>query len=327
MAGTGGSPPGAGWIDVMIPAYGDGPLLREAIASVLAQDSDRWRLTVIDDGLHDAGLEAYLRGLADPRVEYRCNPVNLGINRNFQRCLEEARADLVVVMGADDRLLPSYVRTVLAADAEHPLAAWLHPGVRVIDDTGTVVTPLVDRIKARIAPRVHGARVLGGEQLAASLLRGDWMYFPSVAFRRELAVRHGFREGYDVVLDLDLFMRLLLDGGQAVFLDHVCFEYRRHAASVSSAEAVSGDRFDEELRYYVEVREAALAAGWPRAARAATLHLTSRLHALALAPAASRARDTALLRRLLRHAFGPTGRQAGPLQGVDGPASRRGPGQ
>jgi glycosyltransferase involved in cell wall biosynthesis len=308
-------------VDVMIPAYGDGPLLRQAVDSVLGQDSSRWRLTVIDDygdpptepgGHTGAGsvpepLPEYLAALGDHRVRYLRNPYNLGINRNFQRCLSEADAELVVLLGADDRLRPDYVRTVLEAAERFPDVAWIHPGVRVIDADGRPALPLADRTKAVLRPQAGRGRVMGGELLTASLLRGNWMYFPSVAFRREIVQDYGFRDGFDVVLDLDLYVRMLMDGHRAVLLGHVCFEYRRHAASLSSAEALSGDRFDEELRYFAQVRARARQLGWSRAARAAGLHPTSRLHALALIPSAIKDGDRALSRRLSWHALGTTG--------------------
>jgi len=37
-------------VEVTVPAYGDGLLLRSAVRSVLAQDSAGWLLTVVDDG-------------------------------------------------------------------------------------------------------------------------------------------------------------------------------------------------------------------------------------------------------------------------------------
>jgi hypothetical protein len=150
--------------------------------------------------------------------------------------------------------------------------------------------------------------VLGGSRLATSLMYGDWMYFPSIAFRRETLLRYGFRKGYGVVLDLDLFVRMLLDGHRAAFADHVCFEYRRHGTSVSSSGAGTGERFQEELRFYGWVQQEALAAGWRDTARAAALHPTSRLHALNVAAAALRSRDVSRAGTLLRVALRRTPR-------------------
>lgn len=273
-------------VDIMVPAYGDGPLLRDAVRSVLAQDDSAWRLTVIDDAasMEDGALAAWLSELGDERVRYLPNPRRLGINRNFQRCADEATADLVVLLGADDRLLPHFVGRVTEIAALHPDAALIHSGAVVIGDDGRPVTPLADRVKAWSAPRVDGLRVMGGEALAVSLLHGNWMYFPSVVFRRPWIQEHGFREGHDIVLDLDLYLRILLAGGSAVLVGQPCIEYRRHAASLSSSGAGDGTRFAEESAYFAETAAAMTAHGWPRAARAARWHRTSRLHAVVKVP-------------------------------------------
>jgi hypothetical protein len=219
-----------------------------------------------------------------------------------------AGSDLVVLIGADDRMLPGYVAAVTAAAAVFPQAAMVQPGVVVIDDAGRPVRPLGDRVKSLLAMRVAGSRLVGGEELASSLLRGNWMYFPSVAFRRSWIQRYGFREGYDVVQDLDLYLRMILDGASLVLVEEVCFEYRRHAASLSSTQAENGGRFREELAFFGEARSLTLRNGWRRAARAADAHLTSRLHSLVRAGAAARAGDLATARALGSAALDVRGR-------------------
>jgi GT2 family glycosyltransferase len=301
-------------VDVLIPAYGDSPLLREAVASVLAQDDPRWTLTLVDDGPVDADLAAWCLGLGSA-VRYLHNPRNLGINRNFQRCVDLSTGDLVVLLGADDRMLSGYVAAVIAAADHFRGVAMVQPGVRVIDGQGQPVRPLGDRVKSLLAMRVHGSRLVGGEELAASLLRGNWMYFPAVAFRRDWLKRHGFRPGYDVVQDLDLYLRLLLDGARVVLLEEVCFEYRRHDASLSSTRAHTGERFDEELSFFHEVHTRMADRGWRRAARAADLHLASRLHSASRAAAAARSGDGRGTRRFVAQALV---RPAGPKPGEVG---------
>lgn len=285
-------------LTVTIPAYGDSPHLREAVASVLDQDVDGWALAVLDDGPPDPALADWFAGLGE-RVAYVRNPERLGINRNFARCLEAASTDLVVVLGSDDRLLPGYVRTMTAAAGAHPDATWLHPRVRVVDSTGAPAAGLQDRIKARLA--IRPPAVVGGEELAVSLLRGNWMYFPAVTFRTEAVRPYGFRPGWQIVLDLDLYMRLLVDGATAALVDTECFEYRRHDESLSSQQRHTGARFAEERRYFAEAASTFDRIGWRRAARAARVHLTSRLHAAALVPAALGAGDWPGVRNLSGH--------------------------
>jgi hypothetical protein len=81
----------------------------------------------------------------------------------------------------------------------------------------------------------------------------------------------------------------------------VCFSYRRHTESASSASLLHGPRLPDERRYYAEAAAQMRAHGWPRAALTSRLRWTSRVHALTLLPDALRAR--AGLRGLLTHAF------------------------
>ncbi len=294
-------------VDVMLPHFGRLDLVQATVRSVLAQDDPHWRLTIVDDSgeLADEGLAAWCDALGEPRLRYRRNPVNLGINRNFQKCVSLVEHELAVIIGYDDLMLPGYVGTVRRAHEAHPGVAVVQPGVEVVDSDGEPARTLVDLSKRWIyAPRVHAPTVLGGEDLAVSLLRGNWLYFPSLCWRSEPLRRTGFREGLDVVQDLALVLDLVLDGESLLVDPSPCFRYRRHQASLSSAHAADGRRFDEERRFFAETADRMQRHGWSRAAGAARRHVSSRINALTLLPAAIRQRRPDGVRTLARHAFG-----------------------
>ncbi|MFD0204898.1 MULTISPECIES: glycosyltransferase family 2 protein [Saccharothrix] len=294
-------------IDIMLPHYGDTSYLKTAVRSIITQDDTDWHLTVIDDSATDNGLPEWFDALRDNRIHYQRNEANLGINANFQKCLDLAERDFLVVMGSDDAMLPNYVSTIRRTIQRYPDADVVQAGVEVIDSTGQVVRPLTDRVKRGIyAPDTTTPKLLGGEDLAISLLRGNWTYFPSLCWRREALKDLGFRQGLSVVLDLALMLDLLQRGGQLAVVPDVCFQYRRHNASVSSALASLGGRFTEERDFFVDVAEHLDRIGWHRAAKAARLHLSSRLHALLMLPGAVTSRQTASAKVLVRHAFGTT---------------------
>jgi glycosyltransferase involved in cell wall biosynthesis len=288
-------------IDIMMPFYGRFDHLREAVGSVLAQTDPDWRLVVIDDVYPDPAPGAWVAALDDPRVHYRRNTVNLGVGGNFRECVRLIEHERAVLMGCDDRMHPGYVATVRNLVAAHPEAAIVQPGVEVIDAEGSVHSPLADRVKGLIRFDGTGPREFSGEKLATSLLTGNWAYFPSVLWRAEDLRRYGFREGFEVVQDLALMLDIVFDGGIMLLDDTVCFSYRRHAASVSAVTGPDGAKFAEERALFAEAAARAKAAGWPRAARAARAHLTSRLNALSELPAALRAHDPAGRKALLRH--------------------------
>jgi glycosyltransferase involved in cell wall biosynthesis len=294
-------------IDVMMPYYGDVPLMRAAVRSVLAQTDPEWHLTVVDDG-REPGVPEWFAELADPRISYLRNEVNLGISANFQKCLELAERDRLTIMGCDDLLLPNYVATVRALAAAHPGVGLVQPGVRVIDENGEPASSLVDSIKRRrYAPKelLHGTGpvLLEGEELALSLLRGNWLYFPSLSWRTDaIKATTGFREDLRVVQDLAVILQLVEHGEQLVAGGDEAFAYRRHAESESSKAAMDGSRFAESRRFFTETAARMDRIGWHRAALVSRRHRSTRLHALTLAPTALRQRDAAALRRLVRYA-------------------------
>jgi glycosyltransferase involved in cell wall biosynthesis len=290
-------------IDVLLPFYGDPALMRATVGSVLQQTRTDLRLVVVDDGYPDPSVQEWFAALDDPRVEYHRNEVNLGANRNYTRALELARSEHVVVMGADDLMLPGYLAVVEDALERFPAAAIVQCGVRVIDEHGTVVHPMVDRVKTWLTPRASEPIALSGQDAMVSILRGNWTYFPSLCWRLDRVREIGFRPEFHVVQDMGLVMDVLIGGGELVVAPDDAFRYRRHAGSDSAVKTLTGSRFDEEQRYFSTIAEELAARGLTRAARAARAHLTSRLHAAALVPQAARTRDLAAVPRLLRHAL------------------------
>lgn len=291
-------------LDIMMPFYGRVDHFRAAVNSVLSQSDPDWRLVVIDDHYPDMDAGRWLVGLADPRIEYIRNPVNQGINASFQASVAQAANDWLVIFGCDDIMLEGYVARVNELVAGHPSAAFIHPGVRVIDEEGRVTKPLVDRVKSFYRPRVAGTAELSGEILAVSITRGNWMSFPAIAWRREVVAPIGFRPDLHVVQDLALALDVAFAGGSLVLDDQVVFEYRRHASSVSSWRAADGTRFVEEQQFFRSIAAEFTARGWKRAAGAARFHVSSRINALTRIPDAIRVRQFGGIRLLVRHAIG-----------------------
>ncbi len=288
-------------IDILLPYYGDVGLMQQAVNSVLAQDDPVWTLYVVDDGYPDPAVRRWFEAMTDDRVHYFRNETNLGANGNYRRSLELATSDYLVVMGADDIMQPDYVTSVRSIIARHPGIAVVQPGVRVIDGRGEPASPLADRIKRSMSPVTEQHIELSGEQMAASLLKANWTYFPSLCWRRETVQAIGFREGLNVVQDLALLFDVAKSGGSIVVDPSVVFLYRRHGVSDSAVRAVDGSRFDEERAFFRQVAAECRDRGWPRAERAARWHLTSRLNAASLLPVNLKARRMDAVKTLLRH--------------------------
>jgi glycosyltransferase involved in cell wall biosynthesis len=291
-------------VDVMLPYYGDVDQMKLAARSVMSQHYQDWELHVFDDGYPSEEPAKFFATVEDPRVSYERNAANLGANGNYRKALSRAEAPIVVIMGADDVMLPNYLDVVIRSFDAHPEAVVVQPGVQVIDENGAAVTPLVDRVKRVCAPHSSSPVVLSHEALAASLLRANWTYFPSLAWRTEMVQAIGFTEGLDVVQDLAMLLDVADRGGALVVDPELAFLYRRHSASDSSVRALDGRRFEEERHFFQRQSERFRTRGWEKAARSANAHLMSRLNAGSLVIKALSSGQGASVQKLIRHMVG-----------------------
>lgn len=292
-------------LDLFIPYWGDPEYMRQTVRSVLDQDNPDWLLTVVDDAYPGEEIRSFLAEINDPRITYIRKDSNEGITENFRSCVALATQEVMVMIGSDDLLLPNYVDVIAAAHQKFPNAAIIQPGVQVVDDDGNVTTTLVDTVKQKLLkPRGQSIQLLSGESLATSLMHGDWLYWPSLAFRTESIRKVEFDDRYAVIQDLAIIMDMLFQDGQLALAPTVCFSYRRHSQSASSEKLVDGSRFEGESDYYSAAAATAARRGWKRTARAAKLRITSRAHALLLVPGATVAGRFKTVGVLLRHTFG-----------------------
>lgn len=292
-------------IDVMLPYYGDIDLMKAAVRSVLAQSNPDWRLIVIDDGYPNPEPQRWFaEDITDARVSYLRNESNLGANGNYRKALEHVESDWFVMMGADDVMHSNYLNVIARDIAAFSNADVIQPGVRTIDEHGNASDPLPDRVKRMYAPHSTGPLLLSGETLATSLIRADWAYFPSLAWKTETVRRIGFRQGLNVVQDLALLLDIAAENGSLIFDPELSFSYRRHSASDSSVKALNGERFDEERRFFAWQAQRFANQGWQRPARAARVRLTSRLNALSLMGQSALKGQFQYMKPLGRHVIG-----------------------
>jgi glycosyltransferase involved in cell wall biosynthesis len=290
-------------IDVMVPFYGDVTHLFLAVESVRAQTLKNWHMTVVDDGYPDESIHQKISDLNDSRITYIRNDVNLGANGNYKKCIELSTADLVVMMGADDEMLPNYLEIVTDTYRDFPYASMFHPDVKVIDENGQPTKSFIDAMKKRYSPKSALVQDLSGEDLAVSLIKGNWTYFPAICWRRDQLVRHNFRSGLNVTQDLALLIDQTLAGAHLIYVPITAFKYRRHLNSDSSIRAVDGQRFVEESKLFNDLSDEFLKHGWKKASRSARLHLSSRANALFNLPRAIRRKNLVGVKSLFLHIF------------------------
>lgn len=270
-------------ITIAIPFYRETQFLKRAVDSVLAQTSSDWRLLIVDDS---AGIEQpeavpeLVASYADGRITSLRNPENLGMVPSWNRCIRRATTDLVTLLHGDDLLLPGYVALMQAVAARHAEAAALYCNAQIIDSTGRAKFSFPDAIKRFFAPPRQGDTILAGEPGATALMRGNFIMCPTLCFRRSVLRERCFETGWAQVQDLELTVRLLMDGEQLVGSPETAYAYRRHDESATSLQSENRVRFDEEFRLFDRVATRAEEEGWATTARVSRGKRIVKLHLL-----------------------------------------------
>lgn len=264
------------WLHVLVPAYGPSPYLRETLESVRRASRERVRLTVIDDG--SPGPEIADTCQDFPEWEYVALGANRGVAGAFQEAVGRSTGTYTVILGSDDLVEPWFFQelTDLVTRFDEPAMATTQ--VLVVGSDGSPVRPLPDRVKALLSPRSAHPVLLRGDRLTASLLTGNWLYFPAIAWRTDCLRETPFRLDMHTAMDLDVELRLAFAGHGLAWSPRPSFRYRRHSGSASSVTAASGVRFDEERELFARAAADASRLGWTRSRLAARVHATSRLH-------------------------------------------------
>jgi Glycosyl transferase family 2 len=120
-------------VDVVIDNYNYAEFLPAAIESALAQTHERVRVIVVDDGSTDNSLEVL--GRYEDRVTIVAKE-NGGHASAFNAGVERCEGDVVVLLDADDLLLPEAAARVAAAFAADPQLVKAQSRMEVVDAEG-----------------------------------------------------------------------------------------------------------------------------------------------------------------------------------------------
>jgi glycosyltransferase involved in cell wall biosynthesis len=211
-----------GDVTVVIPCFGYGKFLGEAVAGALGQDGGAPRVVVVDDGSTDALTLRALEQL--PAGVQLVRQANAGVSAARNAGAAVAQTPLVLMLDADDRLRPGALATLRAALADDPSLGFAYGDAEFFGAwSGRLAFPDFD-----------GYRLLYRSIVTATSL-----------MRRELFEALG---GFDTTLpgyeDWDLYLGALERGWRGRRVSEVVLDYRRHDSS-----RLAADRRDYRRRY------------------------------------------------------------------------------
>ena len=124
-------------ISVIIPLYNKAPYIKRALDSVLMQTVQNFEVIVVNDGSTDGG-DKIVEGYGDARI-HLINQENQGVSAARNHWVNEARAELVEFLDADDEWLPNFLETVLKLRDKYPDIGMYTTGYKLIE--GNKETP------------------------------------------------------------------------------------------------------------------------------------------------------------------------------------------
>lgn len=208
-------------VSVVIPCYNYAHFLPAAVASVLDQQGVRADVLIVDDASSDASPEVARRlAAADPRVRVVLHEQNMGHIATYNDGLSRVTGDYVVLLSADDLLMPgSLARSTALLEAEPDVVLAYGYPVTFVDEP-----PADDGA-------VRGWTVWDGEEwLHRVCARGrNVIANPEVVLRRSVMDElGGYEADHPHAADLKLWMRAAARGGVGRVNGPVQACYRQH---------------------------------------------------------------------------------------------------
>jgi glycosyltransferase involved in cell wall biosynthesis len=195
-------------VTVIAASYNGERFLREALASVFAQDFDSFEVVFVDDGSDDGTAEI---AQSFP-LRYVYQP-NQGLPAARNAGLGLARGRFIAFIDDDDLLPPTKLTLQARYLLEHPAIGCVLGRQEWVVEEG-VAPP-------RVRDPIFGE--LGGIQLVTAMIRRDVL--------RELG---GFDPTYRYAEDRDLFVRLREHDVEIAVLPEVVLHKRLHGSSMTS---------------------------------------------------------------------------------------------
>ena len=212
-------------VAVIVPAYGVAHLLAEAMDSLLAQTLADWECVVVDDGAPDDVAAAVQPYLGDSRVTFLATD-NAGVSTARNRAIAATSAPFVALLDGDDILRPDYLARTTAALEADAQARLVTVNARIF---GAVPQErLCFTTRQGSTDGRHGS-------LADVLDRSFGVYIGSTFRRADFDAIGGFDSRMTHAEDFDLWVRLMLLGGHALYVDEVLADYRVRSRSASAA--------------------------------------------------------------------------------------------
>jgi len=190
---------------IVIPLYNKEKHIKRALDSVLSQNVSDYELLIIDDGSTDKSAEI-IKAYADPRI-HLIHQENKGVSAARNKGIEEAKADHITFLDADDEWKPDFLQTISQMIEQFPEAGAYATYFIKIGIRGKEIKKSLMGI-----PNKHWSGILPNYLKILSLSENHPFHTSSICVRKDIFERIGYFSTKATRLeDIDMWLRISFD--------------------------------------------------------------------------------------------------------------------
>ena len=243
-------------IAVVVPNRNDARYLPRCLRSVLEQVEPPDELLVVDDASTDgsvAAIQSLIQG--NPRARFLANPVNLGTNRTINEALRRVESEYVLLLSANDFVLPGIFSRARACLARQPGAGLWSAMTWLVDEEGCTL-----RLHPSPVVALRDAFLTSERCRHLAFRVGNWFTGPTLIYHRETLLSvGGFDPSYGAPADFFTAVTVASLRG-AAYSPEPFAGFRIHAGSYSALALNQTSEIDAMLKY-LRVRGPQLSPG------------------------------------------------------------------
>jgi len=208
-------------VSITIAAYNNAKFLPEVLDSIFNQTYKDFEVIIVDDASTDNTQEVVKQ--YQNKVTYERLPKNRGSAAAWNRAIESANGEYIVLASADDTWLPERLLEQVAILDKQPDVGLVYARCVTTDENGN---PIREDSTHKEYPR--------GKVFLDLFMYENFMPASTVMFRKLLLPKSGMLdESLRLCQDYDFYLRLARHT-EAGFADKVLLKYRKHPGSITT---------------------------------------------------------------------------------------------
>ena len=120
-------------LTVAIPSYNKEKYIERCLKSILTEKKYIDKIILIDNSRTDKTFEIAKK--FEPEIKCYRNEKNIGMSPNWNRCIDLCKTDWLMIVHADDELVPGSIKKYQDFIKKHPSAGLIHADSYMIDDS------------------------------------------------------------------------------------------------------------------------------------------------------------------------------------------------